>query len=186
MTQRVLTHSGYVHLKTVGHRNYAVTDKINPASRILLRKSSSSHGNINLFSTAKAPLRQQRHLGPHIYAAIKKVSSKNVACSKTLVALPGKETDIEALCQQVVTFSKQRMGDRSAGIIQFDCSKVITNFHLQCVLNQWNFLYFPVQNVILTSASTSYFLLLFIYRTWMKTLERVCFISGNFTKATLL
>jgi hypothetical protein len=112
-------------VQTVSRRNHAIADKITAAGRIHLRNSSSSHGNNALFSSVRAPSRQQRSLGPQIFAAIKKSSAKNVACSKTLVALPGKEADVEALCQQVVTFSKQRMGDRSAGIIQFDCSKVI-------------------------------------------------------------
>ena len=72
-------------------------------------------------STPSCP-RQRGHL--HVVAAVKKSSSRNVACSKTLIALPGAETTVEALCQKVVEFSKERASDRSSGLLAFDCSKV--------------------------------------------------------------
>ena len=130
--------SAHLHFKTVGHRNYATAEKINLAGRLANQKSSFSHSNIALISTVRAPLRQQRRLSTQIFAAVKKISTKNVACSKTLVALPGKDADVEALCQQIVTFTKQKMTERSAGILQFDCSKVrsITPDSFLCLFNQ--------------------------------------------------
>ena len=58
-----------------------------------------------------------------VSAAVKKSAGKQVACSKTLVAIPGKEEAVETLCQEVVAFTRQRQADGGAGIIAFDCSK---------------------------------------------------------------
>ena len=58
-----------------------------------------------------------------ILAAIKKAREKNVVCSKTLVALEGQETAVEALCEQVTAFGRSRAKDRSAGVVSFSWSK---------------------------------------------------------------
>lgn len=60
----------------------------------------------------------------HIVAAVKKSSAKNVACSKTLVADAGKEAAVDALCQKMVAYTRERQADRTAGIMTFEYSKV--------------------------------------------------------------
>ena len=110
-------------LNSTVSRNHARPDRIPSASGFLLQRLQ--HSNRIPASTVIAPTRQRLRL--QVFAAVKKSSKKSVACSKTLVVLPGKETEAETLCQQVVNFSKNRMADRSNGIISFDCSKVKTN-----------------------------------------------------------
>lgn len=59
----------------------------------------------------------------HVSAAIKTTSRKQVACSRTLIAKPGQEAALEALCKEIVSFSKTRMADAKTGIVAFECSK---------------------------------------------------------------
>lgn len=57
-------------------------------------------------------------------AAVKKSSARSIVCSKTLVALPGEEDRVLAMCQEVAAFSQEAMKERSKGIIEYNCSQV--------------------------------------------------------------
>ena len=59
-----------------------------------------------------------------VVAAVKKSSARSIVCSKTLVALPGEEDRVLAMCQEVAAFSQEAMKERSKGIIEYNCSQV--------------------------------------------------------------
>lgn len=84
------------------------------------------HANRTAGIRSAAPLasRSGRHLRLQVCAAVKRFTLKNVACSKTLTVLPGKEAAAEELCREAAIFSRQRASDRENGILGFDCSKV--------------------------------------------------------------
>lgn len=54
-----------------------------------------------------------------VCAAIKRGSDKTVICSKTVVARKGSEESVQALCQEVMDFSRGEMTDRANGILEF-------------------------------------------------------------------
>lgn len=123
MNQGLFTRTTSVaHLNSIAPRNHARPERIPSGSRFSLERLQN--GSRAPTSAAVAPARQRLPL--QVFAAVKKSSSRNVACSKTLVILPGKEAEAETMCKKVVDFSKQRMSDRSNGIISFECSKVNT------------------------------------------------------------
>jgi quinol monooxygenase YgiN len=54
-----------------------------------------------------------------VVAAVKRGSDKTIVCSKTVIAKTGSEAAVQDLCKQVLDFSRERMADRSNGILEF-------------------------------------------------------------------
>lgn len=59
-----------------------------------------------------------------VTAAVKVQKGKQILCSKTMKAKEGHEEQLRQLCQGVADFSRQRMPDRSAGVLAFEVSEV--------------------------------------------------------------
>lgn len=59
-----------------------------------------------------------------VTAAVKVQKGKQMLCSKTMKAKEGHEDQLRQLCQGVADFSRQRISDRSAGVLAFELSEV--------------------------------------------------------------
>ena len=71
-------------------------------------------------SSSSAPRGRGRLL---VCAAVKVQKGKQMLCSKTLRAKEGHEAQVEELCRKVADFSRQRMADRSSGVLAFELSQ---------------------------------------------------------------
>jgi hypothetical protein len=69
-----------------------------------------------------------------VTAAVKVSKGKQVLCNKVLKAKEGRGPEVQALCDTVAAFSKQRMADRAAGILAFEVSEVGALAHAGCCL----------------------------------------------------
>ncbi|PRW59260.1 antibiotic biosynthesis monooxygenase [Chlorella sorokiniana] len=58
-----------------------------------------------------------------VTAAVKVQKGKQMLCSKTMKAKEGHEEQLRQLCQGVADFSRQRIADRSAGVLAFELSE---------------------------------------------------------------
>jgi quinol monooxygenase YgiN len=102
----------------LGGLNKRLTNRLTP----LRRSQGWVHRYQHLFSRPKWPSSRKLHK-LHVSAAVKTTSRKQVACSRTLIAKPGQEEALEALCKEIVSFSKARMADTKTGLVAFECSK---------------------------------------------------------------
>ena len=99
--------------------NNARTEKIAFGSRRIPHQFGQTS---SMAASVRLSPRHGRH-SLQVVAAVKKITARNIACSKTLVAVAGQETAVESLCQEVTAYSKRQMSDRSSGILSFDCSR---------------------------------------------------------------
>ena len=67
--------------------------------------------------------RQQQRGRLQVLGAIKRKSDKHFVCSKTVIATPGTEEEVQALCKGMLEFSRGRMQEKDSGIITFDVSQ---------------------------------------------------------------
>lgn len=58
-----------------------------------------------------------------VLAAVKEKTGKQVVCSKTLVARKEAAAQVQTLCQGIVTYTEDRMRDRTSGIQQYQCMR---------------------------------------------------------------
>ena len=69
---------------------------------------------------AGAPARARRQQ-LQISCAVKQRSGQEIVCSKTLIAKQEKKAEVQRMCQDVESFSKQLLAQREAGLVEYAC-----------------------------------------------------------------
>lgn len=62
----------------------------------------------------------------HVSAALKRKAPKQVACSKTLISAPGRNKQLEQMCNSIYNYSTECRKDPGSGIVAFEFFKVHT------------------------------------------------------------
>eukprot|EP00270_Netrium_digitus_P008341 TRINITY_DN248_c0_g1_i1.p1 TRINITY_DN248_c0_g1~~TRINITY_DN248_c0_g1_i1.p1 ORF type:complete len:282 (+),score=63.04 TRINITY_DN248_c0_g1_i1:31-846(+) len=65
---------------------------------------------------------QRQSLGVNVRAAKRVTSDRSFVLTATLVALEGREEEVQQLCKQVIEWADGLKADKSKGVLQFECS----------------------------------------------------------------